>query len=188
MVDLRIDINDAQLEAFRRTLDEKRITRAARRAGNDALEEARRAAVDYIRSRKRIKQSTIERRLDVVQASNRASLPNLRWGMRISNRPISVGSYPSEQTPHGVVAEVNVGSSFRLRHAFIRVVRNGFRGVFERQGPGAARYPLKSIVASGVADVMRDPEAGATVDAAFKRAVSIALLRYLQQEGTGGVP
>jgi hypothetical protein len=180
MLDFQID--DAQLNQFRDRLSAAALARAARRAGNDGLAEAKRAAVAYVRTKKRVRESTIERRLDVVQPGNRASLANLRWGIRVSPRPISLGSYPSTQTPQGVVAEVNVGSTFLLRHAFIRVVRNGFRGVFERQGPGAPRYPLKSLVGSGVRDVLSDPEAGDVIQQTFGLATAAAFARYAQIE------
>src|SRR5687768_8879867 len=126
MLEFRID--ERQLQQFRDRLDETALARAARRAGNDGLQGLRRAAIDYVRSKKRIRESTIERRLELVQPSNRAGLKALRWGLRVSARPISLGSYSSTQTPQGVVAEVNIGSTFLLRHAFIRTVRNGFRG------------------------------------------------------------
>lgn len=187
MLDLRIELNQQQLDALRARLDEKRIARAARRAGNDGLQEAQRAAIDYVRTKKRIKESTIERRLSLVLPSNRAGLTAMRWGMRVSARPISLGSYPSTQTPQGVIAEVNVGQTFLLRHAFIRTVRNGFRGVFERAGgQGSARYPIKSLVGSGVGDVLRDSAAGDAIQAAFQSASAIALSRYLEQESSQG--
>jgi hypothetical protein len=186
MVDLRIEINQQQLAAFRSRIDEKRIARAARRAGNDGMEEAQRAAVAYVRTKKRIKESTIERRLSVVLPSNRAGLAAMRWGLKVSPRPISLGSYPSTQTPLGVTAEVNVGQTFLLRHAFIQTVRGGFRGVFERQGPGAPRDPIKSLVGSGVGDVLRDAAAGEAIQQAFQSATAAALSRYLEQEATQG--
>jgi len=189
MLDLRIDLGRQDLQAVRDLLDERRIARAARRAGNDAIEGAKSTAIAYIRTKKRIKESTIERRLSVTLPSNRAGLAAMRWALRPSAKPISIGSYPSEQTPGGVVAEVNVGQTIILRHAFIRVVRNGFRGVFERAGQGAPRYPIKSLVASGVGDVLRDREAAETIGQAFNAAITTSLSRYLAQEtGLGGVP
>lgn len=181
MIDLRFD--DSQLQQLRERLTEAALARAARRAGNEGLGDAKKAAVDYVRTKKRIKESTIERRLELVQPSNRAGLRALRWGMRVSARPISLGSYASTQTPQGVVAEVNVGSTFLLRHAFIHTVRNGFRGVFERAGgQGSPRYPLKSLVGSGVGDVLRDQDAGEAIGQAFQTATSAAFTRYVQQE------
>ena len=189
MIDLGISIDPQQLEALRRQLDERKLARSARKAGNDAITEMKRAGIAYVRTKKRIKESTIERRLSVVMPGSRTTLERLSWGLRVSNKPISLGSYPSEQTPGGVVAEVNVGTTFVLRHAFIRTVRNGFRGVFERQGPGAARYPLKSLVASGVADVLRDPQARDQLNSVARSAMARAFTKYVEQElaqGQGG--
>ena len=187
MIGLGINLDPQQLEGLRRRLDEKKLARAARKAGNDAIADVMRAAVAYVRTTKRIKESTIERRLSVVIPGSRATLEGMSWGLRVSNKPISIGSYPSEQTPQGVVAEVNVGTKFVLRHAFIRTVRNGFRGVFQRQGPGAARYPLKSLVASGVADVLRDPQASDRLSSVGRTAMARAFDKYVQQElGQGG--
>jgi hypothetical protein len=188
MLDLNLKINQQQLEAFRARLDEKAIARAARRAGNDGMTELKRAAVDYIRTKKRIKESSIERRLQVVLPSNRAGLQALRWGLRVSPQPVSLGSYPATQTPQGVQVEVNTGETFLLRHAFLAVVRNGFRGVFERAGAGAPRYPIRSLVGSGVGDVLRDPQAREVMDTAFQTATAAAMTRYLQIELDRGGP
>ncbi len=184
MVDLNLDVNRQQIEDFRGRLDPKRIAKAARRAGNDAIAEMRMSAIAYVRARKAIlKDSTIERRISIEAPASRTSLERLKWGLLVSARPISLGSYRSVQTPQGVVAEVNVGSTFRLSHAFIQVVRGGFRGVFERAGgQGSPRYPIKSLVGSGVGDTLRDPQAVDQLRTVGATVMGAAMQRYLTEE------
>ncbi len=183
MTDINIDINERELSYFRRRLNEKRLASAVRKAGNEAIRKMQRAAIDSVRTKKRIKVGTVRRRLPLVLPSQSATLDRLAWRMQISGKPISLGAYPSRQTRAGVSVEINVGSRRLFKHAFIAVAkRNGFRGVFSRGQAGAPRYPIQSLVSSSIGDTFKD---AGTVDAirdVGRVALGTAFPRLAQQE------
>lgn len=183
MADININIDERELRYFQRRLDEKKVARAARKAGNEAIRKMQRAAIASVRAKKRIKSATVRRRLPLVLPSQRATLEQLAWRMQISGRPISVGAYPSRQTKNGVSVEINVGSRKTFKHAFIAVVpSNGFRGVFTRGQAGAPRYPIRSLVSSSIGDTFKD---AGTVDAirdVGRATLAAAFPRLAQQE------
>jgi hypothetical protein len=183
VTDISIQVDPQQLEHFARRLDEKRLARAVRKAGNDAIRTMQRASINSVRSKKRIKIGTVRRRLPLVLPTQRASLEELTWRMKISGKPISLGAYPSKQTHQGVSVEINVGSRKVFRHAFLRVVRsNGFRGVFVRGAAGAPRYPIKSLVSSSIGDTFKDPGTVDSIREVGRTVMSSSFKRYAQQE------
>lgn len=169
MNNIQITVDRKELEAFRSQLTQNKFTRNVRRAGTEAIRRIKARSVEDVRSRKRVKVSTINSRLPVVYPPKSASVDDMQWKMRVSGKPAGLGQFPIRQDRKGVVAQINVGKPVLIERAFIRSI-GGVRQVFSRQkdnsevGPSKRggvklvdRYGINRLVSSSVFDTFKDP-------------------------------
>jgi hypothetical protein len=116
----------AELKQFASDIERKATVRAL----NKTAEQARTEASVQVRTAGfNIKASAIKKSFTI----QRASAGRLIVVLKATGAPIGLINYGARQTKSGVSVQVKAGRTI-LKHAFIRNMGNGHRGVFERIG------------------------------------------------------
>jgi hypothetical protein len=136
---------------------EKAMQQAFRRAGDIAGRAMVKAAVEYVKGKKRLKVGDIRSGITLLRPGLKAE--KLVWKLKVeSKRAVPLAKYPHRQTKTGVTVRVNVGKSAKLRSAFVATLKGGHTGIFRRVGK--ARLPIKEMFSSKLTDVINDSGVG----------------------------
>ena len=128
MVQVNIHVRDADLQRQLRRLAGDLAGRASSRAINRALRTTKTAASRMIRQDLNLKARTVNKAL----STHRATTQSQRAVLRFVAKPVGLIEYGARQTAKGTTFKVlKRGSRKTLRHAFVRTMKTGHRGVFE---------------------------------------------------------
>lgn len=161
MFQVVIDFDPRPLKAFEANADANTIlratTRAANKAGGDAIRKVRIESSRIIRAKKRLKLKVINRGLPTSRSGSARRLDSLEWRMKVSNEPVPMAAYPSRRTKKGLSVEINVGKRKVIKSAFLAKMRTGYKGAFKRK-EGAGRLPIKQLFSSTLAQTFSDDD------------------------------
>ncbi len=132
-------------------------------AGGDAIRAMRADASRYVRGRKRLKVSKINKAMTISFPRTKV-LSELAWTMRVDGSPVPMADYPARQVRKGVSVEINRGSRKLVASAFFATMRSGHRGIFRRSGK--ARLPIHELFSSTVVAPFND---NGMIPATFRR-------------------
>jgi hypothetical protein len=165
------------------------LVRALRLAGNRALRELGKGSVEAVRARKLMREEYVRRGLPLVFPGRKEAIQDLVWREKVSGEVVPLSRFPMVQTAFGVAVRINVSGSKRvIKSAFIRSMKSGHEGVFQRKGK--ERLPIKELWTTKLSDVMDDKGlapallqgAGVKLQGAFEAALRRELAK-LQRKG-----
>jgi hypothetical protein len=160
MPSVSVKLSGAALEAFgSKGRAKSAVNRVARKASRTSLRDMRSTAVKVVRESKRLKARAVRKAI-VARKNTGRQLDRMEWGVDIRGERTRLIDYPARQTKKGVSVEINRGQRVLIRGAFITVV-GGHKGVFKRKG--AARLPIKELLASRALDVLKTKRAARAV-------------------------
>jgi hypothetical protein len=130
----------------------KALTRAVKNAGDQTARRLRRDIGDYVLSRKKLKSSTVRKRIRLIRPGAGATLATMEWQVPVSKEGVPLSSYPHRVNKKGVFVTVNKGGGAkRVTRGF---VRKGKPGIFRRLGTSS--YPIEFLLSSRVVDPLYD--------------------------------
>lgn len=151
------EFDSRDIRNFRSAVAQRRLQRAVRTGGNEALKRMKAEASRGIRARKKIKVKDVNKGIALNYPRQDDYVSEMEWRMNVSAKPTSLGSLPSRQTKKGVAVEVNVGRKQIVPGAFILRLKSGFKGVFTRDKKDTKRYPIRKLSSTSLADRFADP-------------------------------
>jgi hypothetical protein len=180
---LEFNWNSRDLDVWRGGKVEFALARAMRLAGNQAAREMRKATVEYIASRKFLRESYLmsPKRLKLMLPKSKTAIRDMEWVEHVSGKSIELSRYPHIQTPRGVSVRVNKGAgTTRIRSAFVRTNRRGHEAIFRRRGK--RRLPIDELRSTRLVDVMSDTQAQQRVLSRASARFESAFARGLARE------
>lgn len=182
MSELKLEWDKSALSAFSRL--NRPVFRALSKSGGDAIRTMRVDANRYVRSRKKLKVSRVNRALSMRFPRGARDIDQLVWSLDVKALPVPLIDYPSRQNRQGVRVQVNVGSTKLIKSAFLATMSSGHRGVFVREGK--ARLPIRELFSTRVDQVFRDSgmvpglhsRAQAVFGASFNRLLPLELAKF----------
>lgn len=185
---LDIYFDPRPLEAFKANFATNTIlaasTRAASKAGGDAIRKVRVESRKIISEKKTVRARTINKGLPTKRYGSVRSLDSLKWEMRVSGKALPVASYPNaRQTKKGVTVSINRGKRTLIKSAFIRTTRSGYTGVFLRRKDQANK--LRNTLTTRLSDAYSDKDVRpritqfgqSTFAASFGRLITLELAK-----------
>lgn len=151
---MRLDINVKGLDVFLRDLKQaaELSPTATSRALNRTASKARTAVKQHLRKEYNINASDLGRGLTLDKAITISSSSKTRLEAALVSRGkrIALTKYRGTRTTKaGVRIQVKKGGGFTLlKHVFIRTMKSGHVGVFERKGK--SRLPLTELTGPGI--------------------------------------
>lgn len=143
---------------------ERALLKSLKYAGRDALRMLKSSSSRYVRSRKRLKVSRVNKAM-ITDPARGNEIRDLSWTLRVSGKPVPLIDYPHRQTRKGVMVSVNRNTRVLVKSAFLATMRSGHEGIFKRVG--RARLPIRELFSSTVKDPLLD---NGTIPALFTRA------------------
>lgn len=160
---------------------EKALARALRLAGNQALRVAQDATVRYVQGKKLVAEATVRKGTPLTSPPSSAPISALEWTEKVSGKGMPLSKFPFIATRLGTMVHVNATSSFKLLpHTFVRRLRTGHLGIFQRKGED--RLPIKELWTTRISDAMSDPGAVDGVHQAAAERLQSAFARGLERE------
>lgn len=163
---------------------QKALTRALKNAGDQVARALYKDAVAHVKSRKRLPVARIRSLMKTKRPGAAATIQSMSWSLFVSHKPTALSKYPfsggrggalnwTRQGGAPVKVRVNVGGGGKvLPGAFVAKLKSGHEGIFVRGKKGQSgrdlpRLPIRQLVSSSVADVLRD---GGAIDRLYTRA------------------
>lgn len=137
---LRATLNTTQWERALKALGKKPAIKAGVRAVNRTLTSSRSAVTKVVAPDMGLQQKVVREQLTVVAAKNTGDAPH--GALYASTRRIPLVEFRARQTKRGVKARLPGGAG-TYPNAFIRTMRSGHTGVFQRRG--ATRLPIYQL-------------------------------------------
>lgn len=144
--------DQGQLRMWQGPSVQRAVTRALTKSLRDGLRTLKTESSRYVRSRKRLKVSRVNKGLPTYSSGK--DISDLQAVMRVSGAPIPLVEYPYNVTSQGVSVAVNVGKRMLIRSAFEATMRSGHTGIFRREGK--SRLPIRELYSTKISDVFND--------------------------------
>jgi hypothetical protein len=143
---MRLQMDATQWHHALSELGEKNAHKAGARAINRTLSNARTASVRVVAKDMALKQAHVRERITPVKATEKKPIGYLYATTK--RTPLMLFKAKEAGKGRGVRAKLP-GSAGKYPHAFIRTMRSGHEGVFERKG--RARLPIRELKGPSVA-------------------------------------
>lgn len=169
MIAVRVEIDDTALHAILDAIVPPAIDDVAAAALNDAITEAKDKTTEILVPMMGLPANLIEQACEV----RRAERSSLAAQLIVSGKAIKMIVFEPTWTREGGVVLQIAGKQEEYHHAFIRTVRHGHVGVFERRGPN--RLPIRELYGPSVPGMMARTDVLPVVTAKIQEDLPAAL-------------